>query len=181
MSFHSVYAGQIWEDLYNAYVPDFVTMNRDYIRKFGVPSSGNKDVDKMMSTNLTFVKIPIIKILEHYDNGIVVEIPSRQDMIAMHKAIEVYLQEWRDHLTYDLNSDKQEHKTLILGLEKLSKLIFDKAYPREVMDTILSEKKFGLLNVKGRQLEQAKEYIKPDYNSISALLKPAVRGGRYGL
>lgn len=181
MSFHSVNAERIWEDLYNAYVPDFVTMNRDYIRKFGVPSSGNKDIDKMMSTNLTFVKIPIIKILEHYDNGVVVEIPSRPDMIAIHKAIESYLDEWRAHLTYDLNAEKDQHKTLILNLEKLSKLIFDKANPREVMDTIIAPKKFGLLNIKGRQAEQNKEHIKPDYNGIGSLLKPSVRGGRYGL
>lgn len=181
MSFRSLTATQIWDDLYNAYVPDFVTINRDYIRKFGVPSSGNKDIDKMMSNNLTFVKIPIIKILEHYDNGVVVEIPSRQDMIAIHKAIERYLQEWRDHLTYDINSDKQTHKTLILSLEKLSKLIFEKAYPKEVMDSIINPRSFGILNIKGKQLEDSKEFVKPDYNGISALLKPSIRGGRYGL
>lgn len=181
MSFQSATAERIWEDLYNAYVPDFVTMNRDHIRRFGVPSSGNKEIDKMMATNLSFVKIPIIKILEYYDNGVVVQIPAREDMIMIHKTIEKYLEEWREHIRYDINLNRMEHKPLLLGLEKLSKLIFDKAYPREVVDALLAPKQFGLVNALGRLKEDTREVVKPDYNGISSLLKPGIRGGRYGI
>lgn len=177
MSFHSVHADRIWEDLYAVYVPDFVTMNRDYIRKFGVPSSGNKEVDKMMATNLSYVKIPIIKILEYFDNGYEVQIPSRQDMIAIHKHIEDYLSEWRDHIKYDINLNRMEHKGLLIGLERLSKLIYDKAYPKEVLDEPLKPSHFGLASVLAatKKVEQ----VKPDYNGISNLLKPAKVTGRY--
>lgn len=180
MSFQSTTATSIWEDLYNVYVPDFVTLNKDHIRKFGVPSSGNKEVDKMMSSNLTFVKIPIIKILEYYDNGVGVQIPERKDMIAIHKTIEKYLEEWREHIRYDINLNRMEYKPLLTGLEKLSKLIFEKAYPKEVVDALIAPKQFGLVNAFAQLKEDKREVVKPDYNGISSLLKPAIRDGRYG-
>lgn len=179
MSFQSQYADRIWEDLYAVYAPDFVTMNRDYIRKFGVPSSGDKEVDKMMATNLSYVRIPIIRILEYFDNGVDVQIPSRKDLIAIHKHIENYLGEWRDHIKYDINLDRSKNKELLLGLERLSKLIFDKAHPREVMDQILAPKQFGLVNAMQRGREDTREPIKPDYEGIASLLKPAGRAGRF--
>lgn len=177
MSFASVHADRIWKDLYAVYVPDFVTMNTDYIRKFGVPSSGNRDVDKMMATNTTYVKIPIIKILEYFDNGVEVQIPVRADMISMHKSIEDYLTEWREHIKYEINLNPNEHKTLLLSLEKLSKLIYDKAYPKEVLDAPITAASFGLVSALHRQKPQ--ELVKPDYNSISALLKPSKQVGRF--
>lgn len=179
MSFHSLYANGIWEDLYDAMVPDFITMDRDYIRKFGVPSSGNRDVDKMMSNNVTFVKIPIIRMLEYFENGVEVQIPSRKDMIAIHKAIENYLGEWREHIRYEINLDRGKHKELLLSLERLSKLIYAKAYPREVIDTLLVNKTIGLASPMDRLRQPAEEMAKPDYSGIGSLLKPSRGGSRY--
>ena len=176
MSFHSQYASAIWEDLYNALVPDFVTINRDYIRKFGVPSSGNKQIDKMMSSNVTFVKIPIIKMLEYFENGIDVQIPSRVDMLSIHKSIENYLSEWRQHLKYDINLDRGKHKDLLLGLERLSMLIYGKANAAEVIDPLLLKGTIGLQSPMVRLKEQ-KELTKPDYSGIGQLLRQGGRGG----
>lgn len=179
MSFQSTFADRIWEDLYAVYAPDFVTMNSDYIRKFGVPSSGNKDVDKMMASNLSYVRIPIIRILEYFENGVEVQIPSRVDMIAIHKAIENYLSEWREHIKYDINLDRGKHKSLLLGLEKLSKRIFDKAYPREVLDEILKPQSFGLPSILSRRNEDSIEPKKPDYQGIGSLLNPKSGNNRF--
>lgn len=178
MSFHSVHSDRIWEDLYAVYAPDFVTMNREYIRKFGVPSSGYEPVDRMMATNLSYVKIPIIKILEYYENGMEVQIPSRDDMIAIHKHIENYLSEWRDHIRYDINLNKHQHKALLLSLERLSRRIFEKAHPSEVMDKPLTAELFGLANT--IKTDQSQELVKPEYNSISELFRsPTAARGRF--
>lgn len=179
MAFQSTYAERIWEDLYAVYAPDFVTMNSDYIRKFGVPSSGDKNIDKMMSSNLSYVKIPIIRILEYFENGIEVQIPSRADMIAIHKAIENYLSEWREHIKYDINLDKGKHKVLLLGLEKLSRLIFDKAHPREVLDELVKINTFGIPSKLGLRKEVGNEPVKPDYQGIGSLLNNKTGNNRF--
>lgn len=179
MTFQSVHAGRIWDDLYTVLIPDFLTRNTDYIRKFGVPSSGDKKVDAMMGNNLTLVKIPIIKILEYFDTGMEVQIPNRSDMLAIHKNIELYLDEWRAHIRFDINSSASQHKQLILNLEKLSKLIYDKANGKEVITSLFSLKDFGIVNPIQASQEQKREVVKPDYQGIGELLRPKIKRERY--
>lgn len=179
MSFRSEHAPKIWEHLYGVYIPDFVTQNTDYIRKFGVRSSGDKNVDAMMANNTTMVRIPIIKILEYFDNGVEVQIPSREDMLTIHRNIELYLDEWRAYMRYDINSSAMQHKQLILNLEKLSKLIYDKAKNREIVNNLFSVKSFGIMNPLQAAQEERKEVQKPDYQGIGELLRPKVRRERF--
>lgn len=171
MSFYSQHAGGIWDDLYTVLIPEQVTMNRDFVKKFGVYTSGNKEIDKMMASNYTTVRIPIIKIVEYFEDGVPVEIPSREDMVTMHKKIELYLEEWRDYIRKSFHGDPSEHKNLIMNLERLSKHIYLKAKPKEVIENLFTSKKIGLLNPFQEVKEDAKEVTKPDYNSIAELLR----------
>lgn len=183
MSFASEYAPRIWDYLYTVFIPDHLTYNPDYVKKFGTRITENKSVDKMLSTNLTTVKIPIITILKYYSNGLEIQIPSRSDMITMHKDIELYLLEWRTYINNSVHgpSDAQTHKNLIFSLEKLSKYIYNKANGVEVIDNLLLSKKmpFGLLNPIQRKIEENKVVAKPDYEGISNLIKKknTVKGG----
>lgn len=179
MTFQSEHAPRIWDDLYGVLIPDYLTRNPDHIRMFGVPSSGNKEIDAMMADQLIFVRIPIIKILEYFDMGINVQIPQRQDMLDMHRHIENYLDEWRQHIRLDINSSAASNKQLIINLEKLSKLIFDKARGRELVNSMFSVKNFGLMNPLAQKAEENKEYTKPDYQGIAQLLKPKKKLERY--
>lgn len=179
MTFHSEHAPRIWEDLYGVMIPDFMTQNTEYIRKFGVRASGDKRVDEMMANNLTFVRIPIIKILEYFDNGIEVQIPQREDMLTIHRNIEKYLEEWRSHIRYDINSSASQNKQLLLNLEKLSKLIYEKARGREIINSMFSVKNFGLMNPIAAAAEEAREVTKPDYQGIGELLRPKVKRERF--
>lgn len=182
MSFPSIYSHLIWNKLYTVLIPDQLTLSKDYLSKFGTHVTGNKEVDNMLSTNLTTVMIPVAKILEYFDNGVEIHIPSREDMIRIHKDIELYLGEWRDHIKFDINLSLSEHKTLILSLEKLSKHVYDKAKPLELLDNLFLKKKLGLFNPLQRIEEQAKQSnSKADYEGISALVrtktKPTSRFG----
>jgi len=80
MSFPSQYATQIWNTLYTVDIPDELTLNRDYIRKFGTYSTGDKKKDTILSNRFTTVKIPIITILEYFLSGMEIRIKSRQDL-----------------------------------------------------------------------------------------------------
>lgn len=179
MAFYSQYAPLIWDTLYNAYIPDQLTLNSDYVKKFGVYVSGNRTIDNMLSTNLTHVKIPVIKMLEYYDNGITIQIPSRDDMITIHKDIEKYLQEWKDNAKYAINNDLDQHKQLLLSLEKLSKYIYEKAKPREVIDNLFMNREFAIVNPVQQQIENTKAINKPDYEGISKLIKSKAVKSRF--
>jgi len=178
--FYSEHASLIWDRLYTVLIPDHLTMNPDYVRKFGVPLSGNKQVDAMMSVNFTTVKINVARILEYFIEGIEIQIPSRADMIQIHKDIEAYLTEWKDHIKYDINLKLgEEEKRLILSLERLSKKLYDKAIPREVIDNLFLEKRFGIVNPLQEAQIANKEPTKMDYEGISQLVKRKVNS-RFG-
>lgn len=171
MEFKSKYAYGIWEVLYTVYIPDHLTLNADYLRKFGTRGTGVRQIDANLASATILVKIPIIKILEYYDNGITVQIPQRSDMLAIHRGIEDYLQEWRDHIEYGINTNAQNNKQLLLGLEKLSRHIYDKAEAKEVVSRLFKKNDFGIMNPIAIKDNAVKEEDKPLYNSISKLLR----------
>lgn len=171
MSFASQYATKLWDRLYDARIPDQLTLSPAYLKKFGTHVTGDKNVDAMLSTNKTHVRITVITILQYFEDGIEVEIPSREDMIQMHKDMEGYLGEWRDHIKYDINLDLHRNKEFLLSLEKLSKHIFEKAKPRELIDNLFQKRTFGLINPLAQIEEERREVQKPDYDGISKLVR----------
>ena len=184
MTFPSMHASKIWDNLYTVYIPEQTTLDPEHIRRFGTYITQNKNVDKMLENNLTMVKIPISKILDYYDRGIEVQIPNREDMITMHKHIELYLAEWKEYIRVSIHGqmDAQNNKELITALEKLSKHIYEKAKPREVIDNLFISKKvnIGLVNPLVRAEEERKVVEKPDYQGIRNLIKRKPGGGDSG-
>ena len=186
-TFNSEHAPKIWDNLYTVYIPEQITLDPEHIRRYGTYITQNKQVDEMLKTNLTMVKIPIATILNYYDQGIEVQIPSREDMVTMHKHIELYLGEWKEYIRTSIhgNIDAQNHKDLITTLEKLSKYIYEKCKPREVIDNLFLNKKvnFGILNPIAQAEEKRKVVEKPDYQGIGQLIKkkrPLPNGGSGG-
>lgn len=174
MSFPSQYATKLWDILYSVYIPDQVTLSPEYVKRFGVHVTGDKGVDKMLSNNFTNVKIPVMKILDYYDSGVEIQIPSREDMIQIHKDIEGYLLEWKEHLRVSINVSVNQNKEMLLALEKLSKRIYEKAQPKEVIDNLFLHKTIGLVNPLANQIEQSKVVEKPNYEGISKLVRSKV-------
>lgn len=173
-TFVSEHAPKIWNNLYTVYIPEQITLDPEHIRRFGTYITQNKNVDKMLETNMTLVKIPISKMLEYFDMGIEIQIPSRDDMIMIHKHIELYLAEWKEYIRVSVHGhmDAQNNKDLITTLEKLSKHIYEKAKPKEVIDNLFISKRvnLGLLNPILRAEEERKVVEKPDYVGIGKLV-----------
>lgn len=187
--FKSEHAPKIWDNLYTVYIPDQVTLDPEYIKRFGIYITQNKQIDKILENNFILVKIPISKILEYFDMGIEIQIPNREDMITMHKHIELYLGEWKEYIRTSVHGriDAQNNKDLISCLEKLSKHIYEKAKPKEVIDNLFLNKKinFGILNPIAQAEQEHKIVKKPDYVGISKLINKKKSssgdsGGRFG-
>ena len=175
MTFPSQYAPRIWDSIYRVYIPDFDTLDPNYIKRFGVYVTQDKQIDEMIKTNFIMVMIPVIRILEYYNQGVEIQIPSREDMIKMHKDIELYLSEWKEYLRVSIhgNMDAQNHKELITSLEKLSKYIYEKAKPKEVLENLFlkKENRIGLMNPLLLHVEENKPIEKPDYQGIANLIR----------
>lgn len=170
MPFKSKYDNLIWERLYTARIPNIPTMDTDYIKTRGIHVTNDRNIDKMIKTDKVTVMIPIAKILEYYTEGIEIEILSREDLLSIHKSIELYLDEWKQHLTYDINLDKNQYKELLVSLEKLSKDIYERAKPSEVLSSYTFKSNFGMVNSL-QKLNKEQNIDKPDYQGISEYFK----------
>lgn len=171
MAFESRHRGLIWDSLFTVIVPDLLTQNKDYLRVYGAYQTGNKAIDSKPSALMTTVMIPIAKMLEYFTDGIEVEIPSREDMIQIHKNIELYLEEWKEHIKFDINLQLDQYKQMIIDLERLSKYIYDRASGREVIDKLFVSKKFGIADPFTAKREADKPQVKPDYQGIASLVR----------
>lgn len=174
MSFPSKYASLLWDSIYQVEIPDVLSLDPEYIKIFGVHVTGDKDIDGNIHKTFTTVMISPIKMLEYFDRGLEIRIPNREDMIKIHKDIELYLGEWRDHLKYDINLSVSEHKDLITNLEKMSKTIYGKAKNKEVIDNLFVKKQIGLVNPLTRIKEERNPTAKPDYEGIASLVRSKV-------
>lgn len=164
----------IWDNLYTAYVPDVVTQNTDFLKIFGVRTSGDKKIDEMLSTNTTQVMIPIITIVEYYDQGIPVLIPKREDMLAMNRDITLYLAEWEYNMKYDINISEVPRE-LMISLDKFCKYIYNKATAKEIVGDKINSMRFGLRPRLEVEPTQETSMIKPDYEGISKLIRQRTR------
>lgn len=173
MSFPSMYADRIWKDLYSVSVPDNLTIDTNYLRVYGTYTSNDPKYADMMATNFTNVMIPVAKMLEYYVQGIEIRIHSRDNMIRIHKDIELYLEEWREFIRTDIHSStiSPDNKNLIMSLEKLSKDIYAKAKPSEVIDRLINKKKRIGLVTPLAEMRDDEELVKPDYSGIGKLVK----------
>lgn len=179
MAFYSKYATLLWDKLYRVSIPDQLTLTSSYLKTRGVYISGRRETDSTAMTQFTSVMIPVIKILEYYEDGIEVRIESRDDMLQMYKDITAYLQEWRNHIRNDINLDVEENVKLLKALDSLSSYIHDKAKPRELINTNTVRSKFGLMSPLDQLEEKNKTVEKSNYEGISKLIRSKTNKSRF--
>lgn len=172
-AFPSRHAEKIWDRLYTVLIPDQLTLSEDYLRIFGTHLTGDREADRELTTTFTTVMIPIARILEYYEDGLEIQIPSRKDLIQIHKDIEAYLDEWKDHMKYDINTDTNKFRSFIMSLEKLSKDIYNKANRNEVINNLFVSSQFGITNPFQQSILEERESRanKPNYEGISDLIR----------
>jgi hypothetical protein len=168
--FKSEHAHLIWDRLYNAYIPDAATQDTEFTRKFGVRLSGDRKIDADIGKYTTHVMIPIIKIVEYFDDGIPVQIPNRDDMLEMNDSITKYLEEWKHAMKYDIHLT-QIPKPLLASLDKFCKYVYGKATAKEIVGSKLDSLRFGIPNRMDPLPESTRFPVKPDYEGISKLIR----------
>ena len=171
MAFASTYASCLWDSIYTVSIPDQLSLSPEYLKVFGTHVTGDKASDEILKTTFTTVMITPIQMVEYFERGLEIRIHNRDDMIKIHRDIEGYLNEWREHIKYDINLNLNEFKDLILSLEKFSKTIHQKAKNTELIDTLFTKKKIGLVNPLVELHERNNPSARPDYEGISKLVR----------
>ncbi|MEM5804223.1 MAG: hypothetical protein QW350_05820 [Candidatus Aenigmatarchaeota archaeon] len=184
--FNSKYAKEIWVRRYVVRIPDYLTLEKEYIKNRGVYVTSDKNINSMVSSSYTTVAIPIIRMVEYFSEGHNILIPKREDMVNIYTNIVKYLDEWRDFLKYSINSNiknNEEIKTLLTSLDKFAREIHKRLNYKEIEGGKPSELsgKFGFITTFDKISIQERLSISPPpkYNSITELINSYKRKGRF--
>ncbi len=162
---------KIFDELYLCRIPNYKTMSADYLKIFGTPTTFNNDIDNQLSKELLTVMIPISKMVEYFQDGIVVRIVKAADTKLIYENIQLHLTVWRNYLERGLNTGNAPMDDLI-ALDQFASAVYphatafftpaqvDSLFSRQTAGSIVNNSKIiQSLNKKINNQDKEKEEI----------------------
>lgn len=131
----------IFERLFYVKVPYINTRSIAHIKLFGVNNSGIRAVDRSVANMPTLVQIPIIKMVEHYKNGVTVAVTKESDISAIYSHVTAFINYWQENVRYGLNFDPEIIDELIY-LDEFAATVH--RYARFIVDEDWVENAFAI-------------------------------------
>ena len=116
----------IFDHLFLCRIPNLGSMSPEYIRHFGMPTSGDAGVDNEMKNQLITTYLSIAAMATHFKNGVNVYIPRQADIRLMYDYITDHLTAWKNSLSRGLNRGDAPIEDLIL-LDQFANNIYEYA------------------------------------------------------
>lgn len=132
----------LWEDLYPARIPWVDDLPDNYLKEFGLPLSGDRDVDQTVYRQWNRVEISIDSMIEKYKRGITVRIINHDDTKTIYDAITHHLNLWKRLISNGTNVGIAPIEELIL-MDEFAGVVYPHAkehFTREMIDTLLMDK-----------------------------------------
>lgn len=93
----------IWDYLYYVRVPYLATMSVEYLREYGIPSSGDANIDREQANQLLSTYLSIAKLVDYHKEGVPIRVVNREDVKRIYDAISDHLNAWKEQLTQGIN------------------------------------------------------------------------------
>ncbi len=93
----------IWEMLYLVRIPYLATMSVDYIKEFGLPTSGDPDIDKEQANQYVTTYLSIAKLVDYHKEGVPIRIVNKKDVEDIYLAINEHLEAWKLQIRNGIN------------------------------------------------------------------------------
>lgn len=129
----------IFEYLFKCRIPNLQTMSEEYIRFFGMPTTGDPSIDQAMADQWITTMLPISKMVEYSKQGITIKIVKYDDVKVMYNYITLHLQAWKNQIGNGINVGDAPIEDLI-DLDAFANLVYDQAkyqFTRDIADSLL--------------------------------------------
>lgn len=130
----------IWDRLFMCRIPNLQTMSEEYIRFFGMPTTGDPGIDKEMSNQLITTMISIAKMVEYSKDGISIRVVKTEDVKTIYEFISLHLQAWKHQISNGINIGNAPIDDLI-AMDSFANIVYDKAkfqFTRTMADSIMT-------------------------------------------
>lgn len=88
----------LWNPMFMCRVSNIQSMSTDYIRHFGMPSSGIEEYDRQTANELVVRMLTINDMVEYFKNAVTIRVVNRADTKTIYEYISNHLQAWRREL-----------------------------------------------------------------------------------
>ncbi len=113
----------IWDNLYEVRVPYVDTLTTQHIKDIGLPTTGNRILDRQMSQDLVNVVISIDAIVEYYRRGVTVYMRNNNDTTEIYGIVNNYLLAWKENVENGLNVGNVPAEDLML-LDRFAEMLY---------------------------------------------------------
>lgn len=130
-------------------VPNIQTMSVDYLRQFGMPTSGDPRIDQEMANELVQRSLTIDRMFEYHRSGVQVRVMKEKDTARIYEIISNHLQAWRTKLQREMNVGNAPLEDLI-ALDAFAAVVYKHArhqFTREFVESTLVRKMSSTLRV----------------------------------
>lgn len=139
----------IWEYLFRCRVPQLQTTSAEYIRHFGVPTTGIPEYDKNLANQLVDTAIPIVKMVEYFKKGIPVYIIKQSDVKTIYEYIEQHIHAWKNNIQRGIHIGNAPIDDLIV-MDQFANKIYEHAkynFTKEMADSMLLRQMSSVMSV----------------------------------
>ena len=116
----------IWDYRYQCRVPAMDLITENELEICGHYITGDKEIDRMMMTDMRSVWLNIDQMVEFYRNEVVVRVGSDKDIKLIYDSISAHLLAWTDRVRNGININTAPLGDLIL-MDRFASEIYEKA------------------------------------------------------
>jgi len=88
-------AHRIFHYLYKCYIPQHHLYSRDYLDTFGIPTTGDREVDKQLANSPTLCQLSIADMAEHFANGANMSLENPRVSVEIYETVREHLVNWQ--------------------------------------------------------------------------------------
>jgi hypothetical protein len=140
----------LWNERFTCRVPNIQTMSVDYIRYFGMPTTGDPLIDQQTANELVIRSLTVAKMMEYYQAGVTVRVCNEKDTARIYEIVMNHLAAWKSKMEVCLNTRDAPIQDLI-DLDKFAGVVYKHARHHQPMgewvDSFLARSIAGTLRV----------------------------------
>ena len=155
-------AWPLWHKLFTCRVKLISTMSEDYIKLFGMPSTGIPEYDREIPNEMVIRMLTINQMVEFFKQGVTVHVIDYKDTKTIYELITDHLMAWKQKLAVGFNNRAAPIEDLIL-LDQFANVVYKHAAPQfttEIYESILARQISSTLRVSRQNvLAKPKTYL----------------------
>lgn len=137
----------LWNERYMCRVPFIQTMSPDYLREFGMPSSGYDEYDRQTANELVIRMLTINDMVEYYKRGTTVAVMQPGDTKRIYERISTHLELWKRELETSFHTRNAPLEDL-QDLDKFAHAVYEHAkwyFDEPFVESLFARSVGGLL------------------------------------